>query len=157
MKISMIAIDSAEHVAELARELGRQGHEVTIHTRREAPGKRRSTLAAGVVIDYLPAGPEAPVDNVVPHVGEFADRLAARWAEQRPDVVHAHGWISGMAAASSAQGLPLGQSYGVLSSRSRVADRTLLARLERALGRTAQISVVGCLQDKDGLVRLGVP
>jgi glycosyltransferase involved in cell wall biosynthesis len=157
MKISMIAIDSAEHVTELARELGRQGHEVTVHTRREAPGKRRSTLGAGVHIDYLAAGPEAPVDDVIPYVGEFADRLTARFAEQRPDVVHAHGWASGLAAASSAQDLPLVQSYGRLSSHSRAGDRATLARLERALGRTAQASVVGCLQDKDELVRLGVP
>ncbi|MEO5875384.1 MAG: glycosyltransferase [Streptosporangiaceae bacterium] len=155
----MIAIDSIETVADLARELGIQGHQVTVHTRREVPGKRRTTLATGVVVDYLAAGPEAPVVDVLPYVGEFADRLAAKWADQRPDVVHAYGRAGGLAAASAcaAQNVPLVQSYGLLSSHLPPADRLPQARLERALGRTADACIVGCLQDKDELVRLGVP
>lgn len=53
MKISMIAVGGIDEIAPLACALGAQGHEVTVHTRREQPGKRRSSLADGVTVSLL--------------------------------------------------------------------------------------------------------
>ena len=41
-------------------------------------------------------------------MGELADGICEDWGEQIPDVVHAHFWMSGLAAiqASGGQGLP---------------------------------------------------
>ena len=86
MHIAMIAIDRVDQVSALARELGRNGHQVTVHTRREQPGKRRTTLSSGVVIDPLPAGPERPLHgpDLLPHLGEFGQSLADRWGRDSP-------------------------------------------------------------------------
>lgn len=170
MRIAMVAVERSPNLTGLAIELGVQGHEVMIYTRREQPGRHRKTLAPGVVVSYLAAGPERPVDSseLLAHLGEFGRRLAARWARRRPDVVHAHGWASGLAVLSGS-GLtrsarpPMLQSYGLLAGRSGPRgptiglDREAQTRLERALGRTAEASVVPCGQDKSDLVRFGVP
>ncbi|GAA3207583.1 glycosyltransferase [Actinocorallia longicatena] len=181
MKISMIAVDGIDQVTPLARELGEQGHHVTIHTRSEKPGKRRTTLAANVVVDPIPAGPERPLDGaeVLPHLAEFGTALAQRWSRkgQGPDVVHAHGWTSGLAAMTasrtlgadavspsaspeqlaSGRRLPLLQTYGPQASHGARVDPAAQARLERALGRSAAASTVPCDENRDDLVRLGVP
>ncbi|GAA3193996.1 glycosyltransferase [Actinocorallia longicatena] len=177
MKISMIAVDGIDQVTPLARELGEQGHHVTIHTRSEKPGKRRTTLAANVVVDPIPAGPERPLDgaDLLPHLGAFGEALARRWAKTGPDVVHAHGWTSGLAAMTASRSLgadeisaspeqlaagrrlPLLQTYGPPAPHAARVDPAAKARLERALGRSAAASTVPCGDDREDLVRLGVP
>ena len=89
------------HVADLAAALGRLGVEVVVHTRRDDPSlPRRVPFAPGVVVDHVDAGPAEPIpkDELLPHMAAFAADLAARWAASRPDVVHAHFWMSGLAA-----------------------------------------------------------
>ena len=47
------------HVAALAAGLARRGHEVIVHTRRDAPGgPDRLATADGYVVDLVPAGSE---------------------------------------------------------------------------------------------------
>lgn len=183
----MVAVDRPFYLTELAHELGGQGHQVNIYTRREQPGVRRRYPAPGVTVDLIPAGPPRLLDSgeVLVHVGAFGRALAARWKHRPPDVVHAHGWVSGLAALSAgdlSRAAPMVQSYGQLASHDRGHDahdrghdahgrghdaqqRTPTqraavgsrARMERVLGRTAAASAVGCRQDKDELARLGVP
>ncbi|GLZ09712.1 glycosyl transferase [Actinomadura sp. NBRC 104412] len=169
----MIAPDHPARLTTLALELGRLGDDITIHARRVSPLKRRTTLAPGVAVEYLPAGPEHPVDGaqLLPHLGEFGRRLAARWGDRPPEVVHAHGWTGGLAALAGSQShgsarTPVLQSFELLDCRCgprgpasppKRANRGAQARLERALGRTAVASTVACTQDKDALIRLGVP
>ena len=38
---------------------------------------------------------------------ELGDRLARLWRQDPPDIVHAHFWMSGLAALSGAAGLPV--------------------------------------------------
>src|SRR3954465_5076203 len=83
------------HVAALATELGRLGHEVVVHTRRDDPAlPRQVLLAPNVVVDHVEAGPPQPLpkDDLFAHMGTFAVELQRRWWSSSPDLVHAHFW-----------------------------------------------------------------
>ena len=152
------------HVAELALELGRQGHRVTVYTRRD--GLRSSEqvrLAPRVKVEFITAGDPLPMseEEVLPHIGEFADRLARRLTSTRPDVVHAHHWLSGLAALSATGGLdvPVVQSFHDLASLgARTGGNTAPARLrmERAIGRGADALIATTESECSELARLGV-
>ena len=93
------------HVAALARALGRRGIAVTVHTRRDdAAMPRRVQFAPNVIVDHVDAGPAVPLpkDDLLEHMGAFADDVAAVWRDDPPDVVHAHFWMSGHAALMAA-------------------------------------------------------
>ncbi|MGZ6827584.1 MAG: glycosyltransferase, partial [Mycobacteriales bacterium] len=97
------------HVAALATALARRGCDVVVHTRRDDPAlPRRVRLAQGVTVDHVPAGPAEvlPKDELLPHMHAFAQDLRRQWLSSRPDVVHAHFWMSGLAAVEAAR--PLG-------------------------------------------------
>lgn len=94
-------------VAEQARALAARGHRVVVATRRtDAAAPDRVVAAPGVELVHLPAGPCAPLpkSRIDDHLDEFAAHLADL---ERPDVVHAHHWMSGVAA------LPVAQRWGV--------------------------------------------
>ena len=91
------------HVAELTAALTQRGHEVRVYTRRysrELPDVVECGNGAQVV--HVPAGPAGPLarDELLPHMGEFGRWLASEWSRGawQPDVVHAHFWMSGLAA-----------------------------------------------------------
>src|SRR5918998_3064345 len=87
------------HVASLAAALGRLGHEVVVHTRRDDPAlPRRVALAPGVEVDHVDAGPpaEVPKDELLAHMDDFAEQLREQWRAEPPDIVHAHFWMSGL-------------------------------------------------------------
>ncbi len=42
---------------------------------------------------------------MLPYMGDFADDLVRQWTRSRPDVVHAHFWMSGLAATAAAERL----------------------------------------------------
>jgi D-inositol-3-phosphate glycosyltransferase len=152
------------HIAELAGELGRQGHRVTIYTRRDGLGSGEQVrLAPNVDVEFISAGNALPMSEqeVLPHLREFADRLAKRLAAKRPDVIHAHHWLSGLAALSAADGLdiPIVQSFhGLASLRARTGQPPSPARLrmERALGRGVDALIATTEAECEELARLGV-
>src|SRR6478735_2470159 len=95
------------HVGELAMALGRRGHQVTVFTRRDSLDLPDSVIfAPGVRIEHVPAGPPSrvPKDELLAYMGDFATALAKRWLSQPPDLVHAHFWMSGLAALEGARG-----------------------------------------------------
>ncbi|MFN2608392.1 MAG: glycosyltransferase [Acidimicrobiales bacterium] len=120
------------HVAALAVALARQGAEVVVHTRRDDPGLPPSVeLAPGATVEHLNAGPPRPVakDDLVPHMGALGRALLRSWTARRPDVVHAHFWMSGMASVAAATGLgvPVVQTFhalGVVKRRHQGAGDT---------------------------------
>lgn len=159
----------AVYVTELARALGRQGHRVTVYTRRTTDRTRpKVRLGAGATVEHLDAGPARPLQeaDVLAHVRAFTEGLARRLSHgrQRPDLVHAHGWLGGLAAYSVVQDIdvPLVQSFhglGVVESRRPGGRRTVhpaRIRIERALGRSATRVLAGCDHEADELVRMGV-
>ncbi|GAB3300195.1 glycosyltransferase [Parasphingorhabdus pacifica] len=155
------------HVAELATRLAGLGHDVVVHTRREAPDvPARVPLDTGVVVEHVPAGPPEPVpkDALLPFMDEFADNLARRWARERPDLVHAHFWMSGLAVCRAAAGtaIPLLQTFHALGRVKRRHQGTRdtsparRARLEATVARTVDLIVATCSDEVDELVGMGV-
>lgn len=154
------------HVGALATQLGARGVEVVVHTRRDEPGlPRRSPLAPRVMVDHVPAGPPRPVgkDDLPPFMNDFAAELARLWARERPDVVHAHFWMSGRAALAAARplGIPVVQTFhalGVVKRRHQgAADTSPPGRVEaeRAIAIEADHIVATCSDELFELVRLG--
>jgi glycosyltransferase involved in cell wall biosynthesis len=155
------------HVAELAKALARMGHEVVVHTRRDTPaGSRRVELAPGVVVDHVPVGPPRtlPKDDLLPYVPDFGAHLADTWCAERPDVVHAHFWMSGLAALTGARDrdIPVVQTFHALGSvkrrhqGSRDTSPPGRIRLERAIARSVAMVVATCSDEVAELARLGV-
>lgn len=107
------------HVACLAEGLARMGVDVVVHTRRDDPEPPAwMDVDAGYAVHHVDAGPpEAlPKDALLPYMGAFGRGLLASWADDRPDVVHAHFWMSGLAAlrAGRAAGVPVAQTFHAL-------------------------------------------
>ncbi|MEV0384571.1 glycosyltransferase [Nonomuraea sp. NPDC050643] len=154
------------YVAALAVALAERGHSVVIHTRRSSesqPGSVR--LAPGVTVEYVRAGPAVPVpkDDLPPYMPEFTERLAASWAGRRPDVVHAHFWMSGQAALSAAAGIPVVQTFHALGTVKRrwqgEADTSPAHRIdtERELGLRADAVLATCSDEVSELRSMGIP
>src|SRR3954468_1154189 len=127
------------HVAALARGLARRGAEVVVHTRRDDGAlPRRVALCHGVVVDHVDAGPPValPKDELLVHMDAFAAELEQQWRDERPDVVHSHFWMSGLAALQAARELDIPvvhtfHALGVVKRRYQGdADTSPPARLE---------------------------
>jgi D-inositol-3-phosphate glycosyltransferase len=156
------------HVAALAVEMARRGAQVTVHTRRDAPGlPERVEMAPGVIVHHVDAGPAEAVskDDLLPYMDEFADRLQAVWRRERPHVVHAHFWMSGHAAlrAAEALGIPVVQTFhalGVVKRRYQGDQDTSPEErfaIERDILRRADEIVATCSDEVFELARMGVP
>jgi glycosyltransferase involved in cell wall biosynthesis len=158
------------HVAALAAGLAARGHEVTVHTRRDDPRLPDEVPTDdGYVVSHLTAGPaEAlPKDDLLGHMPALAAALRARWSVQPPDVVHAHFWMSGLAAVEAAASLltpvPVLQTFHALGSVKRRhqggADTSPAQRveLERGLCRAVGHVVATCSDEVFELRRLGLP
>jgi glycosyltransferase involved in cell wall biosynthesis len=127
----------------LAAALTAKGHHVTAH------------------------GQEPDLDDaqLLARVGDFAGTLRDSWERDRPDVVHASGWTSGLAALAAARDsdVPVIQSFGSLAvaeRRSRLVPASIAARrarMESAIGRGASAVIAGCASEHADLVQIGVP
>ncbi len=155
------------HVAALAGALARRGHTVTVHTRRDEPTLPRTVpLGPGVTVDHVDAGPAraVPKDELLPYMAAFGADLRARWERDRPDVVHAHFWMSGLAALAAARplGIPVVQTFhalGVVKRRHQGSKDTSPPErlaLERTLVRYADAIVATCSDELGELEALGV-
>jgi D-inositol-3-phosphate glycosyltransferase len=158
------------HVAELSAALAQQGHEVRVYTRRDAVGQQHTVeLADGVTVVHVPAGPAEPIgkDQLLPFMGDFGAWVGQQWRDGTwvPDVVHAHFWMSGLAAVRAGRecGVPVVQTYhalGTIKKRYQGAKDTSPPErvgYERALGRAVDRVVAQCRDEVAELVRLGVP
>ncbi|RZU34176.1 glycosyltransferase [Blastococcus saxobsidens] len=158
------------HVAALAAGLARRGHEVTVHTRRDDESlPERVVVQDGYNVVHVTAGPpeQLPKDELLQHMPAFARVLRHGWAAARPDVVHAHFWMSGLASveasASLLQPVPVLQTFHALGSVKRRhqgdADTSPAERvdLERGLCRDVGHVVATCSDEVFELRRLGLP
>jgi glycosyltransferase involved in cell wall biosynthesis len=154
------------HVAALASALGRRGDDVVVHTRRDDPdAPRRVCLASGVEVDHVDAGParELPKDELLPHMEAFADDLRAQWQRERPDVVHAHFWMSAIAALAAARplGIPVVHTFHALGTVKRRhqgdKDTSPPQRLaiEARIARDVDRIVATCTDEVFELLRMG--
>ena len=180
MKIALVAqhatpqsgdVDRSGHtddtrLVELSRSLAGNGHRVTVYAQRHsATLPERVQLLPGVTVEYL--GQAAGVDesDLLAGVPAFSRPLHERWIQDRPDVVHALRWTSGLAALAAARDLriPVVQSFdslGVAERRHHMLPRdagTERIRLEPAIGRSASAVLAGSSDEESDLTRLGVP
>ncbi len=107
------------HVSALAAAVAALGNSVTVYTRRDDPRLPDTVVMdSGVVVHHIDAGPAARIakDAIYPHVPEFSKGLWRAWQLHRPDVVHSHFWMSGIAtiAAAEALGIPTVHTYHAL-------------------------------------------
>jgi glycosyltransferase involved in cell wall biosynthesis len=154
-------------LVEMSRSLAGEGHQVTVYARRD--GRRlpeRASLAPGVSVEYVgPADSAADDSRLVAQVGAFSAPLREMWAKDRPDVVHAVRWTSGLAALAAARGLglPVVQTFDQLGVTERrhglipAGAGTERIRLEPAIGRTVDAVVAGSHDEESDLTRLGIP
>lgn len=154
-------------VAALAQHLARRGHDVTVYTRRDDPDLAESVdLADGVRVVHVPAGPPAPLpkDELEPFMDDFGRWTARHWSTVgTPDLVHAHFWMSGIAArrAAAAAGIPVVQTFhalGVVKRRHQgSADTSPPDRLdvERELAAGADLVLATCRDEREELLALG--
>ncbi|MGQ7297051.1 glycosyltransferase [Quadrisphaera sp. KR29] len=158
------------HVAALAQALADRGHEVEVYTRRDAPDlPRRVRMGPGVHVVHVDAGParSVPKDELLPWMPAFAAWLQRDWAraDRRPEVVHAHFWMSGLAAleAGRAAGVPVVQTFHALGSvkRRHQGDHDTSppqrVRLEAMLARDVDLVVATCRDEVAELEALGAP
>src|ERR1700761_2943978 len=156
------------HVGALAAGLAARGHSVTVYTRlTDLTAPRAVQLARGVTVRRLKAGPIAPLakDDLLPHMPELGMRLARLWRQDRPDVAHAHFWMSGLATLRGAAGLdvPVVQTFhalGVVKARHQgAADPSPPGRVgaERRIGRECDQIIATCRDEASELTALGVP
>lgn len=154
------------HVAELALALGRRGHDVVVHTRRDRPDlPDRVPLDERVTVSHLTAGParELPKDDLPPYVPELTAALTAALADAPPDLLHAHFWMSGLAAVDAAAtlGAPVVQTFhalGVVKRRHQgSADTSPGDRLrhERRLARCCTRVLASSTDERQELLRMG--
>ena len=154
-------------LVEMSTSLAGQGHQVTVYARRNGKSlPERAKLAAGVSVEYVgPAESSADESHLVKQIGAFSAPLHDRWSKDRPDVVHALRWTSGLAALSAARDLqvPVVQSFDQLGVTERrhgmiaVGAGTERIRLEPAIGRTVSAVVAGSSDEESDLTRLGIP
>jgi len=157
------------HVAALAAGLAQRGHDVTVHTRRDdASLPERVGTPDGYDVVHVTAGPAEPLpkDELLPHMPAFARVMRHGWVTARPDVVHAHFWMSGLASVEAAASLltpvPVLQTFHALGSVKRRhqgdADTSPAERidLERGLCRDVSHVIATCSDEVFELRRLGV-
>ncbi|WP_341394483.1 glycosyltransferase [Arthrobacter sp. G119Y2] len=161
------------HVAALSVALARRGHSVRVYTRRDDPGLPAVVpVRDGLEVVHVDAGPARalPKDVLLPYMRELAEGISADWGTVPPDVVHAHFWMSGVAALEAARRVeapgypvPVLQTFhalGTVKKRHQGTEDTSPPQrtwLEPSVGRTADRVIATCSDEVFELKAMGVP
>jgi D-inositol-3-phosphate glycosyltransferase len=162
-------------LSELTRKVAGQGHQVTVYAQKNQPDlPDQAELHDGVRVEHIgagPAGEPGELDDIglLERVPAFSGPLRSLWQSDRPDVVHALRWTSGLAALAAARDLsiPVVQEFNSLGvTERRVASRSgpvradgasaARIRLEPAIGRSATAVVATNSAEVSDLASLGV-
>jgi hypothetical protein len=168
MKIAIVTGDDilGDAPEQLCTALAALGHEATVYVRRQdrRQGRRpaKGDTDADRRIVSVRVGPRsaASAPEVLPYVGDWAATLERAWSSDRPDVVHAYGWLGGLAAqlATRGQRIPTVQTFEGLAvtsrSRSGGGQESERERIESLLARGAGWVTGECTADVDVLARL---
>lgn len=125
------------YVRELSRELAARGYCVDIFTRSQNPRLPRVQYdllgVRNARVINVPAGPEAPYSKhqLVNHIDEFVEGIRAfsRSENVRYDLLHAHYWLSGIAALELRQSWPhtpivqMFHTLGVMKNMVAIGER----------------------------------
>ena len=164
-------------LSELTRKLASQGHQVTVYAQKNLPDlPEQADLHEGVRIKHIDAGSvvtEPDDADLLEQVPAFSGPLRSHLESDRPDIVHALRWTSGLAALAAARdlGIPVVQEFNSLCVTERRAAASLRdkpgavkadgasaarIRLEPAIGRSATAVVATNSAEVSGLASLGV-
>ncbi|BAX91493.1 glycosyltransferase [Mycobacterium shigaense] len=156
MKIAIVTGDdvAGDDTARFAAALAAQHHDVTAYVRLQDQHRQAESGHRVVPIPVGPAVVRSAAD-VLPFVGEWAAALEDPWSSDEPDIVHAHGWLGGLAAQLAARRhkRPTVQTFRRLASASRtpVAGRPGKGmerrRIEPLLARNAAWATVESTAD----------
>ena len=155
------------HVAALATALVERGHDVVVFTRRDSPAlPGRVMMRPGLQVEHITAGRAVPIakDQLLPYMAAFAEGLVRAWETHRPDVVHAHFWMSGLASIQAADrvGVPVVQTFhalGVVKRRWQADQDTSppsRVDIERWVACRADRVIATCSDEASELRALGV-
>lgn len=152
-------------VEALASALVRLGARVDVLARRQHPRSEEETVAAaGYRVISVDAGPAMPIagEQLIASIGQFGSALRDCWARERPDIVHAHSWVSGLASVLAAREVqsPTAVSFHGLVDKTEPAPSTTSivprAALERKISRSADRVIASSTTECEELTRLGV-
>jgi glycosyltransferase involved in cell wall biosynthesis len=150
MKISLVAQLPSAHdkiwLREMSRALREAGHTVTVETGTSGSNDTAESW-------------QHSDDERLAAVPDMVGWLRAKWRRNRPDVVHALRWTSGLAALSATRGLaiPVIQSFGSLAlSEGKANSQPERRRMEAALGRSVAAVLAASADEAADLVRMGV-
>jgi D-inositol-3-phosphate glycosyltransferase len=163
-------------LSELTRTLASRGHQVTVYAQKHQPDlPDAAELHRGVRVEHIDAGPFPAHDqqddaDLLQRIPAFSGPLRNRFERERPDVVHALRWTSGLAALAATRdlGIPVVQQFsslGVAERRERAERRGRVKadgadaariRLEPAIGRSAAAVVAAHSAEVSDLANLGV-
>src|SRR4051812_26995534 len=132
------------YVRELSAALARAGVECDVYTRCDDPAQASVVrVEPGMRVHHVPAGPRAPVakEELPDLVAPFTDAVLDRLGDDRPDLIHANYWLSGVAghAIKHTLDLPLVCTFHTLDRVK--ADADLAEQGRRA---EAEAAVIGC-------------
>lgn len=133
------------YVRELSTALAQAGVACDVYTRAWRRGLSPVVEAdEGVRVHHLRAGPLGPVakDDLPALVKEFTDGVEVSLETDRPDVLHANYWLSGVAGHDLKHRLelPLVSTFHTLS-RVKAEEASLEEEVQRA---RAETQVIGC-------------
>jgi glycosyltransferase involved in cell wall biosynthesis len=159
------------HVAALSEALAARGHSVTVYTRRDSQDlPARVKVGRRLEVVHVDAGPalHVPKDELLPFMGELADGIAKDWGQRPPDLVHAHFWMSGLAALDAARRdepgfrIPVIQTFhalGTVKRRHQGAEDTSPRErrwLEPGVGQAADRIIATCSDEVFELKAMGI-
>ncbi len=170
VRIAFVSGDDlvGEETGSLCSALAAQGNDIISYVRqgrRHGQGSCHGASAThGYQVVSTCVGPNVgmPARDVLPFVGDWAASLAGLWLVERPDVVHAHGWLGGLAAqlAARRQRIPTIQTFWGLAATSQLRSfdglvrQTERERIEPLLARNATWVTTESAADVDVLARL---
>jgi glycosyltransferase involved in cell wall biosynthesis len=171
-------------LSELTRMLASHGHQVTVYAQKNQPDlPDTAELHRGVRVEHIDAGPvpahaEQDDADLLERVPAFSGPLRRSFQGERPDIVHALRWTSGLAALAATRdlGMPVVQEFsslGVTERRERTEPRGWVRggarggvkadgadaariRLEPAIARSAAAVVATHSAEVSDLASLGV-
>ncbi|OBF10799.1 glycosyltransferase [Mycobacterium sp. 852002-10029_SCH5224772] len=164
MKIAIVSGDDVvgEDPEQLGAALATQGHDATVCLRQS--GRRHAKApAGGYRCVSVPVGPRAAASavDVLPYVGDWAAKLERVWSKEQPDVVHAYGWLGGLAAqlAARRRRVPVVQTFLGLAATSRThavapVHTSERERIEPLLARSAAWATGESSAEVDTLAQL---
>jgi glycosyltransferase involved in cell wall biosynthesis len=164
MRIAIVSGDDlvTNDTEHLSAALAAHGHQVTSYVRQRGQRAAGKSTNQDYRVVSIRIGPKAArsAREVLPFLGDWVAKLESLWSEDRPDIVHAYGWLGGLAAQMAArrQHLPTVQTFqGLAATRSYAADDSdedaERQRIEPLLARTATWVTGECTVDVDALAK----